>query len=139
MEDKKRMKRERSYGAVVFDKDGRILIEKMALGHISIPKGHVEAEETPGQTAKREIKEETGLEVELDTKFHEDEVYSPHKGVLKKVTFFIAFPVGGVLTPQKEEVEELEWVDGQEAVTLMSFDGDREVLKKALAYRQAQK
>ena len=54
------MKIEQSYGAVVF-KGNKILIEHMVQGHISIPKGHVEGDETPSQTAIREIKEETGL------------------------------------------------------------------------------
>jgi bis(5'-nucleosidyl)-tetraphosphatase len=133
--EKKGPKWERSYGAVVFDKEGKILIEKMALGHYSIPKGHVEKDETPGQTAKREILEETGLTVDLDTRFHQDEIYSPHPGIMKKVTFFLAYPNGGLLVPQKEEVEDLLWMEGSQALESLSFKGDREVVAKAVDFR----
>ena len=60
------MTREKSCGAVVYkieNDDIRILIEKMKLGHYSIPKGHVENNETEIETALREIKEETNLDV----------------------------------------------------------------------------
>ncbi|MBQ7646054.1 MAG: NUDIX domain-containing protein [Clostridia bacterium] len=57
---------ERSCGAVVYkrtDKRVLYLIEHMARGHVSLPKGHVEDGETEEQTARREIKEETNLDV----------------------------------------------------------------------------
>ena len=44
------MKKEYSYGAVVYQfKDGipLYLIEHMAMGHTSLPKGHIEEGETP--------------------------------------------------------------------------------------------
>lgn len=45
------------------------LVEHMIQGHTSIPKGHVEGDETEEETAVREIREETGLKVKLDTAF----------------------------------------------------------------------
>ena len=61
------MKKEKSCGAVVYkiiNNQIFFLIEKMQRGHFSIPKGHVENNETEIETALREIKEETNLEVE---------------------------------------------------------------------------
>ena len=66
------MKKEKSCGAVVFrrEKDGLVfLVETMTLGHISLPKGHVEDGETEEETARREIREETGKS--LDELFRE--------------------------------------------------------------------
>ena len=61
------MMHEKSCGAIVYRKShGNIeilLIKHVNSGHWSFPKGHVEGTETEIETAKREIKEETGYEV----------------------------------------------------------------------------
>ena len=59
------MIKEKSCGAVVYKKEEEkiyFLIEEMKAGHYSIPKGHVENNETEIETALREIKEETNLD-----------------------------------------------------------------------------
>lgn len=128
------MKIEQSYGAVVF-KDNKILIEHMVQGHISIPKGHVEGNETPTQTALREIKEETNLDVTVDTKYEYKTSYYPAKDVLKHVSFFIAFYKSGSLIPQKEEVNCLEFVDQDKAADLVTFKSDKEAILGAIEYK----
>ncbi len=62
----------------------------MTHGHISLPKGHVEANETEEETALREIKEEPNLDVELDTGFRHVVSYAPYEGCVKDVVFFAA-------------------------------------------------
>lgn len=63
-------------GAMVV-KDGKILLVKRAvapkIGWWCIPAGFMEWSEHPSQTAVRELKEETGLDIKLDRLF---EVYS---------------------------------------------------------------
>ena len=67
------MKMEKSCGAIVARQTdtGReiLLIRHVNGGHWAFPKGHVEENETEEQTALREILEETGLSVTLDTGF----------------------------------------------------------------------
>ena len=62
------MLHEKSCGAIVYRRfHGNIeilLIKHINSGHWSFPKGHVEGDETELETARREIKEETGLDVE---------------------------------------------------------------------------
>ena len=61
------MLHEKSCGAIVYRKyHGNLeilLIKHVNSGHWSFPKGHVEAGETEVETALREIKEETGIDV----------------------------------------------------------------------------
>ena len=62
------MKKEKSCGCIVFN-DGKVLLVRHNKGHWDFPKGHVEPGETEEQTAKREVKEETNIDVEINTNF----------------------------------------------------------------------
>ena len=99
-----------SCGAVVYNVvDNKILyvIIESVEGHFGFPKGHIEPGETFEQTAVREIKEEVGINVELNTDFFTSEEYPlPAKpGVTKKNIYFIARYNGEKLTYQKEELK----------------------------------
>lgn len=81
------MKKEKSCGAVVF-KENQVLLIKHVLGHIDFPKGHMEAGENEKETAIREVKEETNIDIILDSKHFATISYSPKEGVCKEVVFF---------------------------------------------------
>ena len=131
------MRKEKSCGAVVYRKNGdtsEFLLEHMVQGHTSIPKGHVEGNETEEETALREIREETNLEVELDTSFRRVITYSPAPGAVKDVVFFIAEARGGLLINQECEVTSLEWLPFESAVKSLTHESDRETLRAAYEY-----
>ena len=131
------MIKEKSCGAVVYKKEEEkiyFLIEEMKAGHYSIPKGHVEKNETEIETALREIKEETNLEVNLDSNFREVVSYSPYEGCIKDVVFFVAKAKTFDMKEQLIEVTSLKWLEPVEAINILTFDSDKEVLKKALKY-----
>jgi len=100
-------------------------------GHWSFPKGHVEDGESEEQTAYREILEETGLTTEIDSSFRQIVTYSPKNGVMKDVIFFLARPTGGTEHPQEEEIAQLGWFPYAEAVRIVTFTTDAEVLELA--------
>lgn len=134
------MKTEYSYGAVVYRKIGdkvEFLIEYMTLGHISIPKGHIEKGETEEECALREIKEETNLDVELDINFSHTISYSPKEGVYKYVTFYLAKAISDNIISQLEEVTKTNWVDIDTAIKEVTFDTDKETLKEAYEYMKS--
>ncbi len=132
------MVKEKSCGAVVYkeEKSGYLfLLEKMRLGHTSLPKGHVEANESEEETAFREIKEETNLDVDLDSGFQYAVSYSPYDGCMKDVVFFVAkVKDNGEMMPQECEVSDLVWRNLQEAKALLTFDSDKQVLEAAYNY-----
>ncbi len=131
------MKQEYSYGAVVYEKRKNnvyILIEYMKQGHISLPKGHIEKGETPEQCALREIKEETDLNVSLNTEFRHTISYKPSPSIKKDVTFFLATPTSNHIKAQESEVSHIEWMEEERALLILTHDTDKEVLKDALKY-----
>ncbi len=132
------MVKEKSCGAVVYKKDNNgylFLLEKMKLGHVSIPKGHIEANESEEETALREIKEETNLDVDLDTGFRHVISYSPYDGCMKDVVFFVAKVKNSCkMAPQECEVSGLLWKNFQDAKELLTFDSDKQTLEGAYHY-----
>ena len=131
------MKKEKSCGAIIFQwkKDElQFLVLKMQLGHSSFPKGHVEKDETEKETALREIKEETNLEVFIDTNFRKVITYSPFIGILKDVVFFVALYEKGEIIVQKEEVSEAFWLNEKETLNVLTHESDKECFKEALLY-----
>lgn len=131
------MKKEKSCGAVTFyfrDNVIYYLIEHMALGHYSLPKGHVEGSETEIETAEREIKEETNLEVTIDNNFRQVITYSPYEGIIKDVVFFVAEIKSGNIINQLSEVSDINFLPYKEAMNILTYDTDKEVLAKADVY-----
>ena len=132
------MKKETSCGAVIArqTENGReiLLIRHMNGGHWAFPKGHVEAGETESETALREIREETGLLVTLDTDFRAVVTYSPKPGVMKDVIYFAAELSGGCQQMQAEEVTDMRWVALDAADLLITYDNDKGVLHQYRAY-----
>ncbi|MDE6004864.1 MAG: NUDIX domain-containing protein [Oscillospiraceae bacterium] len=126
---------EKSCGAIVYRRfHGNIeilLIRHLNSGHWSFPKGHVESGETELETAKREIKEETAIDVYMDPTFRETVSYSPKRDTQKIVVYFIARAKNYNFTPQKEEVSEVRWVDIGYASHLLTYENDKNIVVKA--------
>lgn len=131
------MKYEKSCGAVIYtvQKGTRLyLVEQMQKGHVSLCKGHVEKDETELQTAEREIREETGLDVEFVEGFRKVIAYSPSTDCMKTVVFFLAHAEHTNVRAQEEEVREIQWLPFENAVEALTFDSTREILRQADAF-----
>ena len=129
---------EKSCGAIVYRKHHGnteiLLIKHIKSGYWSFPKGHVEKGETEEETAVREIKEETGIDVYIDPDFRETVTYSPRKDAKKDVVYFVARARNFDYTPQLEEIAEIRWVGIGQAHNLLVYDNDKLIVNKAKSF-----
>ena len=126
---------EKSCGGIIFYKtkqNTKILLVKNNNGRYwSFPKGHIEDGETEQETAIREIKEETGLDVTLVNNFREISEYCPFGKIRKRVVFFLARAFTDNVKIQEEEIDSYIWVDLQQARKMCSYENDLRIVEKA--------
>ena len=126
------MKKEKSCGTIIIDSNKRVLLVKQKLGWVGFPKGHMEQGETEMETARRETKEETNLDVIVDEKKRYTISYITSTQIDKEVVYFRAKPISYSLLPQEAEIAEIMWVDIDEAKQYLSFANLKQLWQNAL-------
>ncbi len=129
------MSYEKSCGAIVFRKyhgnTELLLIKHSAGGNWSFPKGHMELGETEQQTALREVKEETHIDVELDPSFREVVTFSPKRDVKKDVIYFLGRAKNFDYIPRQGEIAQIKWVEINLSHSFLNYDNDKQLVNKA--------
>ncbi len=126
------MLKEKSCGAIVYNKDNKVLIVKHNAGHWDFPKGHVEKDETELETATREVKEETNIDITIpDSSLRYEIYYSPKENVNKTVVFYIARNISSETIKQDSEISNIGWFTYDEAMDILTYDSAKELLKKS--------
>lgn len=140
------MKRQFSAGGIVFRgkevllvrnasiKDERSSTKYKKIAYWGFPKGHLEEGESSQDAALREVKEETGIDAKISSKVGQVSYIFTQYGerIFKVVTFFLMEYEGGDGKPQLSEVTQIAWMDPNDALKLISFKNDQEMLKQAL-------
>jgi ADP-ribose pyrophosphatase YjhB (NUDIX family) len=103
------LRRHLSAGGLVLE-DGYILLIRNRFGHWGLPKGHWEAGELLAETAIREVREETGLEIEVGDLAFITEFRNSDANEHLVHLFFAAKPIGGTLFPRPGEIYGVKWV-----------------------------
>jgi len=110
---------------------------------LALPKGLVDAGETPEQTALREVREETGLETTLvgklgDIKYVYTRSWAGGERVFKVVSFYLlryeSGKLGEIGPEMRIEVHRAEWIPLEDAPRQLAYKGEREMAAKALEY-----
>lgn len=125
------MEKEKSCGAIIYNDNKEVLIVKHNAGHWDFPKGHMEEGENEYQTALREVKEETNLDIELIKECRYEIHYSPRENVDKTVVFFLAKNKSNEVVKQDCEIANIGWFEYKEAKDILTYDIARELLNKS--------
>lgn len=131
---------ERSAGAVIFRRENAIrkyLLLHYPAGHWDFPKGGIDNNETPIETAIREVREETGITDLMFIKGFEERIsYFYRKGgrtVHKEVIYFLAETRQEAISLSWEHMGYV-WLTFNDAYNKLTFKTSKNVLKKAETY-----
>lgn len=125
-------------GVVHRTRDGQqeiVLVHRRHPRLWALPKGTPNAGETLEETALRETREESGLEVEIEAPIRAIQYFFVRGRTRfhKTVHFYLMRPVGGSLEQHDHEFDEVAWHQVEEAVELMNHATERMVVEEAAA------
>ena len=102
----------------------------------SLAKGTPDPGESREQTALREVREETGLEVELDASLGSIDYWFADRDndvrYHKTVHFYLMSPVGGHIDQHDPEFDIVQWFAVDEALNSMAYGNEATVLRRAM-------
>jgi 8-oxo-dGTP pyrophosphatase MutT (NUDIX family) len=126
-------------------KTGKSKASQAAKPVLTLPKGLIDPGEKPEEAAVREVREETGLEAERVVKLGNVRYiymrsWSDGARVFKAVTYYLfrylSGRIGNITPEMRHEVEQASWIPLQEAAKLLTYKGDREIVRGATEYIQ---
>lgn len=133
------MRQERSAGVIAYYENSShgkrlYLMLRYPSGYWDFPKGRLEANEGNRDAALRELKEETGLVVDLEPSFEYTVSYDfrDRDGlpVHKKVTFYIGKATSNEVVLSSEH-EESAWLSLGDALKVLTYHNARQALQLA--------
>lgn len=117
-----------------------VLVHRRSSRLWALPKGTPDSGETLEETALRETREETGLEVEIDAPISSIHYFFVRGSTRfhKTVHFFLMRATGGTPDDHDAEFDEVRWLSVDEALALLTHATERSVLERAAAMATAE-
>lgn len=116
-----------------------VLIRTSSEGRWQLPKGIIDPGETPEIAAMREVREEAGITCEILQPIDVIEYWffgnydGTRKRYHKKVHFFLMRYISGSIDDHDHEVVEARWVTFDEAVSMLHFKTEKDLVSKAMS------
>ena len=137
----KRVERLVSAGGVVYRDTGAgsevVVCRRHAPAMCGLPKGTPEPGESEVQTALREVREETGLEVESQGRIGSINYwFADSKQDVrfnKTVHFYLMLPTGGDLSLHDDEFDAVEWLSSSDALSALTYQSEVDIVLKCLS------
>jgi 8-oxo-dGTP pyrophosphatase MutT (NUDIX family) len=130
-----RSEHQRSAGGLVAYGSRILLIATQNGRRWQLPKGHIEAGESPEQAAVREVREETGVTGRIVDTLPGVEYWYVEKGpcrVHKTVDYFLlAYVEGDAADFDPEEVSGTGWFSWDAGISRLTFENERRVARRA--------
>lgn len=130
-----RVEHQHSAGGLIVRGGSRILlISTQEARRWQLPKGHIEAGETPEQAAIREVREETGVTGRIVASLPGIEYWFFDRGarIHKKVDYFLLEYVSGDTADfDASEVSGAGWFSWDAGIARLTFDNERRVVTRA--------
>ena len=126
------LKKEKSCGCIIIKNGKVLLVYEKNRNFWGFPKGHVEKGETEIETALREVKEEVGLDVDIDVEKRYTLNYIIRNEIDKTTVLYIAKPKNEKLVVQENEIENVKWCDFKEALNTLTFDNWKELFREVI-------
>ena len=117
-------------GGVVRRGGDVLLVHRPKYDDWTLPKGKRDPGETDEECALREVLEETGLQCRLGRELR-GTAYVDRKGRPKTVRYWVMEIVDGCFEPN-DEVDELRWLPPSDALALLSYERDHDVVAALL-------
>ena len=114
---------------------GVVLCGRTKEGIWGLPKGGPNPGESMEETALREVREETGLEVVIQEKIGTIEYWFAREGVRyhKFVHHYLMTATGGSVEEHDWEYDRVEWFPVEEACKALSYRNEVDMVRKAAA------
>lgn len=134
--------RAESSGGVVYRYVGNVLevvlVGRSEQGSWFLPKGTPRKGETREQTAMREVREETGLDVRIIEPISSITYWfvARRTRIHKTVYYYLMVPTGGDISRHDPEYDRVAWFPATQALAVLTYPNDADIVRRAISLIQ---